>query len=147
MDQVKAWMKLNDIEPQTRPAAPPPITLWCGCTSSRSGGIMLTASCREMLPVSVSAMRNWCRRQYGSQRRMSRRVRFSCHARFSGYLGRRFLSEFVEISLSPFHVQIENIALYMSDFISPWEAHWLERFQWLLPISNLLLSEWQNLQF
>lgn len=61
-------------------------TLWCGLTSSSSGGIILTASCRLMLPQSVSDMRKLWRRKYASERRMSFRVNCSCHASPSGYL-------------------------------------------------------------
>jgi len=61
-------------------------TLCCGLTSSRSGGIILTASWRLMLPDSVSDMRKLCRRKYASERRMSFRVNCSCHASPSGYL-------------------------------------------------------------
>lgn len=54
-----------------RSGAPPPPararTLWCGCTSMKSGGTMDTASWRLIAPASVARfMKSWIAASHGS---------------------------------------------------------------------------------
>lgn len=60
-------------------------TLWWGCTSSSSGGIMETASCLVMAPASFSRiMSSWTCLRMGSFRNCAR-LNAMCHPSLSGY--------------------------------------------------------------
>lgn len=62
------------------------LTLWWDSTFNKIGGIMLTTSCRLILPLWVSEMRKLCKRKYTSDLRISLRVICICHPYWSGYL-------------------------------------------------------------